>query len=545
MSTSVTSHSSSAHVARIGTLTSLAMSRDSSSLSPNTSTSSLPSSPVSVTAMSGLLSSRNLVQDEKLVVATLATLNSGSASSLIKQDLKWIIQSRRKAEGKAELQVEFKKPVKDELTSEELMKRARRRELNRLAARRSREKGQKRKDLLVEEIRKLQTENSELVSLLGDLTEERNNIVLILRQHMKQCSDYSATQNAAIGVSQKVLDLLGFPSLFVSETQVQDVSDLYIHTGDSCSSQSRSQSPSIIVKQEQSGSSSCPTSPFMAAVGSQIIQDKDTSMPDASIIYDDSSAFAKHSIFNLKSPQAGYSCPLGSLKFDSPPAACASPRLAPAHSYPQGLEAASAVCNSFTDATEEGEVIQYKHKLMKHRKHFYHASQSSFAGSRGHRASLERSFSFPCTVRESRSNFSSPSGSGSCMQEPYQPEILGFPENPAATPALVTGRKDDAVGRPLDLVLRKSPAASDSSQDRMFAVRPMDTWPPPGMRGVPFRNLERRWSVDHSLPEPLNLSSRDQSEAMGQHLGQMSPRNNPSHKSRDGRHSRFGVDTYR
>lgn len=383
------------------------------------------------------------------------------------------------------------------------------------------------------------------MSLLGDLTEERDNIVLILRQHMKQCSDYSATQNAAIGVSQKVLDLLGFPSLFVSEAQVHDVSDLYIHTGDSCSSHSRSQSPSIIVKQEQSGSSSCPTSPLMVGVSSQLIQDKYTSMPDATIIYDESSAFAKHSIFNLKSPQAGYSFPLGSLKFDSPPLACASPRLAPAQSYPQGLEATSAVCNSSTDATEEGEVIQYKHKLMKHRKHFSHASQSSFAGSRGNRASLERSFSFPCTVRESRSNFNSPSGSESYMQEPYQSEILGFHENPAATPALVTGRKDDTIGRPLDLVLRKSAAASDSNQDRMFAVRHMDTWPPPGMRGVPLRNLERRWSVDHSLSEPLNLSSRDQSEVMGQRLGESSPGNKPSHKSRDSRHSRFGVDTYR
>ena len=57
------------------------------------------------------------VQDEKLVVATLATLgtDSGSPSHLIKQDLKLIIQSRRKAEGKAELQVEFKKPVKEEV----------------------------------------------------------------------------------------------------------------------------------------------------------------------------------------------------------------------------------------------------------------------------------------------------------------------------------------------------------------------------------------------------------------------------------------------
>ncbi|CAL1529432.1 unnamed protein product, partial [Lymnaea stagnalis] len=192
MTTTVTTHSTSVHVSMIGNLSAHAsdISCDGAIMSPQAS-KSLPASPVSVTSMSGLLNSRNLVQDEKLVVATLATLDSGNPSNLIKQDLKWIIQSRRKAEGKAELQVEFKKPVKDEqLTSEELIKRARRRELNRLAARRSREKGQKRKDLLVEEIRKLQSQNSELINILGGLTEQRNSIIETLRQHMKQCSDY-------------------------------------------------------------------------------------------------------------------------------------------------------------------------------------------------------------------------------------------------------------------------------------------------------------------------------------------------------------------
>lgn len=63
----------------------------------------------------GLLNTCNLVQDEKLVVATLATLNSGDPSNIIKQDLRLIIQSRRKAEGKGELTVDFKTPPKDEV----------------------------------------------------------------------------------------------------------------------------------------------------------------------------------------------------------------------------------------------------------------------------------------------------------------------------------------------------------------------------------------------------------------------------------------------
>ncbi|CAG5118739.1 unnamed protein product [Candidula unifasciata] len=549
MTTSVTTHSSSVRGVRGGTLTSLPMSMDSSGMSPNTSTS-LPSSPVSVTAMSGLLSSRNLVQDEKLVVATLATLNSGSASSLIKQDLKWIIQSRRKAEGKAELQVEFKKPVKDELTSEEIMKRARRRELNRLAARRSREKGQKRKDLLVEEIRKLQSENSELVNILGDLTEERDNIIFILRQHMKQCSDYKATQSAAIGVSQKVLDLLGFPLLSASEAQVQDVSDLYINTGDSCSSHSQSQSPCVVVKQEKCDFSSCPVSPVMAGVGTQLMIVNDTSMPGGSIIYDESSSsFTSHNIFSPESPPAKYSFPLGNLQFDSPPISCAvplPPPPPPPRSCAQSLEAAS----SNVDTSDQQEIIQYKHKLMKYRKHFSQASQSSFAGSRGSRASLERSFSFPCTVRESRSNFSSPAVSESYKLEPYKlepckPDVMTLPQDPTANLALASDKTEESVGCPLNLAVRKTPSTPDSDREKMFTVNPMDTWPPAGMRSMPFRNLERRWSVDHSLPEPLNLSSKVRSEVKGHHLTEMTPRNNPGQQRRDSRHSEFSVDTYR
>jgi len=159
--------------------------------------------------MSGLLSSRNL--DEKLVVATLATLDSSNTpGNLIKQDLKFIIQSRRRAEGKEEIEVEFKKPVKEELTGEEINKRARRRELNRLAARRSREKGQKRKDKFVDEIRHLQSHNSSLLTCLSSLTDHRNQMIEDLRHHMKQCSDYQATQNASVGLSHRVLEMLGF-----------------------------------------------------------------------------------------------------------------------------------------------------------------------------------------------------------------------------------------------------------------------------------------------------------------------------------------------
>ena len=58
------------------------------------------------------LNDAELLQDNKLVVATLASFSSGDASNIIKQDLRLIIQSRRRAEGKDELHVEFCPPPK-------------------------------------------------------------------------------------------------------------------------------------------------------------------------------------------------------------------------------------------------------------------------------------------------------------------------------------------------------------------------------------------------------------------------------------------------
>ncbi|XP_076442232.1 uncharacterized protein LOC143281129 isoform X2 [Babylonia areolata] len=159
----------------------------------------------------GLLNHRNLVQDEKLVVATLASLNSGDPSNIIKQDLRLIIQSRRKAEGKGELQVDFKTPPKDEqLTSEELEKRARRRELNRLAAKRSREKGQRRKETLIQEIQGLQNRNGALEGALASLVEERDNLVRTLKTHLPHCQDSSAMTRSAqlLAFSNRLAQLL-------------------------------------------------------------------------------------------------------------------------------------------------------------------------------------------------------------------------------------------------------------------------------------------------------------------------------------------------
>lgn len=50
--------------------------------------------------------------DNKIIAATLKAFESGSLTPLIKEELRCTIQSRRLAEGKSEMKVEFKTPVK-------------------------------------------------------------------------------------------------------------------------------------------------------------------------------------------------------------------------------------------------------------------------------------------------------------------------------------------------------------------------------------------------------------------------------------------------
>lgn len=564
MTTTVTTHSTSVRVSMIGNLSAHASdtSCDSAIMSPQAS-KSLPASPVSVTSMSGLLNSRNL--DEKLVVATLATLDSGNPSNLIKQDLKWIIQSRRKAEGKAELQVEFKKPVKDEqLTSEELTKRARRRELNRLAARRSREKGQKRKDLLVEEIRKLQSQNSELITILGGLTEQRNSIIETLRQHMKQCSDYQATQNAAVGMSQRVLEMLGFPSSSLQH-EIPGVSSLYISTADHSSTSPCSQSPSLIIKEEECSSySSCPSSPLIVGLSGKLIK-VDDSLSRAACksvvkIEDSPPILSGHLVQStvVSPPSVSFPKPASSHVQHFDPSLLPAPRTFVSNHH-RTSHNVGPLSSSFPldESTDEEEFTQYKHKLMKHRKQsssdFTHPSLSS--SFRPYRVALERSFSFPCSTSESRSTVDLQSINTSVMTRSDMSSIYEAYGSLASPSSSETGSKADPLDSPLDLVVKnRSSSVIDEDFERQFRIGPTDTWPPAGTRtgatrpGALSGALERRRSVDdhhQSPPQPLNLSKESlvDDDVTLSHTSSCS--NSPHHYARSAsKYSGYTIDPY-
>ncbi|GFR78924.1 proto-oncogene c-Fos-like [Elysia marginata] len=87
--------------------------------------------------------------EEKILNATIKALNSGSLTPLIKEELRCTIQSRRLAEGKGELKVEFKSPPKKKTMSEEERARyLKRRVQNREAAQRFRQKQKDTSDML-------------------------------------------------------------------------------------------------------------------------------------------------------------------------------------------------------------------------------------------------------------------------------------------------------------------------------------------------------------------------------------------------------------
>ena len=79
--------------------------------------------------------------------------------------------------------------MESHLTVEEVDRRARRREINRLAAKRSRYKGQRRRETLIQEIQHLQSCKCALEGEMGSLVDERGSLVGVLRKYLQSCCD--------------------------------------------------------------------------------------------------------------------------------------------------------------------------------------------------------------------------------------------------------------------------------------------------------------------------------------------------------------------
>lgn len=138
-------------------------------------------------------------KDENLFQAVTEALSTGSLTPLVKEELKYSIQSRRLKEGKSELKVEFSDPRKFEMSPEEVVKVENRRVQNRVAAQRFREKQKSRIEELQKKCQKIESENTQLRFQMKKLREERDSLRRIYEEHMKTCplvsqNTFSATR---------------------------------------------------------------------------------------------------------------------------------------------------------------------------------------------------------------------------------------------------------------------------------------------------------------------------------------------------------------
>ncbi|OWF52436.1 basic leucine zipper transcriptional factor ATF-like [Mizuhopecten yessoensis] len=151
--------------------------------SPTPSTYTLPSTSTPPTK----LPPPHAQDEETLVAATLLALETGDLTPLIKEELKYTIQSRRVSEGKRELQVGFKQPQTYKLTDEEVERVDRRREQNRLAAQKFRRKQKAEADVHIKRIQRLESSNTKLKEELRSLREEKSQLFYHWSSHMSVC----------------------------------------------------------------------------------------------------------------------------------------------------------------------------------------------------------------------------------------------------------------------------------------------------------------------------------------------------------------------
>ncbi|XP_046375545.1 uncharacterized protein LOC124148483 [Haliotis rufescens] len=133
------------------------------------------------------------IQDQELLNAQERALASNSITPLLKQELRYTIQSRRLTEGKDEMNVSSLNTSSSshthELTAEEVEKRKKRQEQNRRAAKRFRQKKKDETDAHLQEMELLLDKNTALRAKVKDLLQERACLFSQLAEHLLTCSN--------------------------------------------------------------------------------------------------------------------------------------------------------------------------------------------------------------------------------------------------------------------------------------------------------------------------------------------------------------------
>ncbi|XP_033639382.1 jun dimerization protein 2-like [Asterias rubens] len=107
--------------------------------------------------------------------------------TMLREELRVNILQRRLQKGLGAVQLDWRFTKPENLTPEEEDRRKLRRERNRVAASRCREKRRERTYVLVKETDQLETSNQELIREIQQLETERQELVAILSSHQQTC----------------------------------------------------------------------------------------------------------------------------------------------------------------------------------------------------------------------------------------------------------------------------------------------------------------------------------------------------------------------
>ncbi|XP_072031744.1 cyclic AMP-dependent transcription factor ATF-3-like [Amphiura filiformis] len=119
------------------------------------------------------------------------------AKAMLKEEIRCNIMEKRMRKGLGNINVDWKSSGSDNLSSGEEDKRRTRRERNRLAASRCRERRREKTYVLVQETEQLESSNRELVEEIQRLEIERQQLMAMMESHRLgrcQCAYQSITR---------------------------------------------------------------------------------------------------------------------------------------------------------------------------------------------------------------------------------------------------------------------------------------------------------------------------------------------------------------
>ncbi|KAL5009337.1 hypothetical protein ScPMuIL_014918 [Solemya velum] len=170
--------------------------------------------------------------DAKLAKAYKEAKKIGKLTPLLKEELKCRIQARRHSEGKGELLVKFEEPAfkpESEMSPESLVRLEKRREQNRRASMKLRNKKKDDEKLLTEKVARLESDRHSWEADIARLTREKEHLDKLLRHHLCKhncCQAAPATVIGQMPNTHNAIDIRGEHAL----TETLQVNETHRHS---------------------------------------------------------------------------------------------------------------------------------------------------------------------------------------------------------------------------------------------------------------------------------------------------------------------------